>query len=255
MRNITVNAKGATAFVSTGNPILDLFTYSNKKIPTDFDEFAQMVNMIIEAKNFNSEMFVKLLRFHRLIEKGSGIKSFYYVCMMILKDEDPHMYSQVLKWSYEYPKDILRLARISSFFSDRASIENEFVNIHGDTSYHSSSLKSLSEKSKSKTKHLIVEQHRGNLSTIKIHSLYKLRISTELELFSHMLANAIKMIIMGKLFSKDLNIMFFKYLGYETSHFWFESEIIWKRVEQILQSDPVIKEIGQLRAKELEDKS
>lgn len=252
MKNVTTNAKGATAFVSTGNPILNLFTYSNKKVPTDLVGFTQLVKMIIEAKNYDSELFVKLLKFHRLIEKGSGIKSFYYVCMMVLKDEDPHVYSKILDWSYEYPKDILRLARISSMFSDAFSIENEFVEITGDIIYRNKRKSpGRSKKSIKKTKCLLSELNKGNLTTIKQHELYSLRISTELELFSQMLAQAIKMILLGKLYSKELNIMFFKYLGWETSHFWFESEIVWNRVESILQSDPIIEEIQKVKESEI----
>ena len=118
---MTLNAKGADAFVSTTNPVLDLFTYSSRKFYEKEEDFNKVVELIVQAKNFDSELFLKLLKFHRHINIGNGIKNIYYLCMLVLKEEDPAMYEQILTWSYEYPKDILTLARTSSSFSPKAS--------------------------------------------------------------------------------------------------------------------------------------
>ena len=249
---IVPNEKGATAFASTSNPILDLFTETRKKVPETLEEFTTLVRKIEAAKNHNSELFVRLLKFHRLIEKGNGMKGVYYICMMVLKEEDPVLYEQILDWSHEYPKDILRLARISSMFGENSSKPSNKANVCGD--YPSVSFKTpLKYKintgtpkginGKRLTKWLLTEKKNGNLNTIHLSSRqvpsHKVNISAEIELYSQLVAETIIKILDGKLFDDNVNLMLFKYLSHETGHFGIETKIIWQRVYDILYLHPV----------------
>jgi len=253
---IVPNEKGATAFASTSNPILDLFTETRKKVPETLEEFTTLVRKIEAAKNHNSEMFVRLLKFHRLIEKGNGMKGVYYICMMILKEEDPVLYEQILEWSHEYPKDILRLARISSMFGGNASKSSGKANVTGD--YPSVSFKTpLKYKTiagtpkgvngKRLTKWLLTEKQNGNVNTNssghRRDPTHKVEISAEIELYAQLVAKNIIKILDGKVFDDDVNLMLFKYLSHETGHFGVETKIIWQRVRDILYLEPVCKKL------------
>jgi len=236
-KNIIIqNDKGADAFVTTTNPILDLFTETRKKIPEDKDEFIKLVKKIELAKNSDPEMFIKLLKFHRLIEKGNGMKGIYYICMIILKEEDPDMYEYVLNWSRQYPKDILRLARLSSMFNPTESSKGERIqmDVKNPDTMPISCKRSNKINSWAKT-----EMKAGN---IKMNQQQQTVVSLgpETALYSHLLFDTIKFIILGKMFDPKANLMLFKYLGYETNHFAVESKIIWKYVEHLLQSDPEV---------------
>jgi hypothetical protein len=227
--NSILNSKGADAYKSTGNPILDLFTETGKKIPDNIKDFILLVRRIEAAKNHNPEMFIRLLKMHRLIEKGNGIKGIYYISMMILKEEDPEIYKKVLSWSYQYPKDILRLAKLSSMFGPSEFVgkgNTTKVTTHSRRSRHSAIRKTHSPKE--------ARDFRNKFFDTIISS-------SEIELYSQLLVDTMKKIITGKLYDSETNLMLFKYLSYETGHFALETKAIWKRVSEILESDPVIK--------------
>ena len=240
--NMILNTKGADAFISTTNPILDLFTETRKKVPETLEEFTALVRKIEAAKNFDSELFVKLLKFHRLIEKGNGLKGLYYISMIILKEEDPDIYKQVLTWSRQYPKDILRLARLSSIFGCLTDSSSSFsVSIPLSLKYLSPKGDKKSTLGKKMTKWALTEKKTGNVvSNSCTSSIATILISSEIELYSQLLVDVIKKILTGKLFDSDANLMLFKYLSYETGHFAVESKVIWSRVKEILESDPVV---------------
>jgi hypothetical protein len=239
-KNIIIeNDKGAEAFATTSNPILDLFTETRKCIPEDKDEFVKLVKKIELAKNSNPEMFIKLLKFHRLIEKGNGMKGIYYLCMIVLKEEDPDMYEYVLNWSRQYAKDILRLARLSSMFNPTESTSGETIqmdiknNLNPNTNSNKSKRQiKLSAWAKTETKAGNIKMNQQQQTVVSL--------SPEIALYSHLLFDTIKLIVLGKMFDPETNLMLFKYIGYETSHFAVESNIIWKYVEYLLQTDPEV---------------
>jgi len=215
---MTLNAKGADAFVSTTNPVLDLFTYSSRKFYEKEEDFNKVVELIVQAKNFDSELFLKLLKFHRHINIGNGIKNIYYLCMLVLKEEDPAMYEQILTWSYEYPKDILTLARTSSSFSPKASF-TEPVSIK---------CPQYSEP------HFNKGTKRGNMEAYlrKVNPLIsngELSLPFELKLYGDKVFDSF--IALLKDASSQCNPMLLKYLAYETSHFNVESHFIWDYLE------------------------
>ena len=242
-RNMTLNRKGADAFKSTNNPILDLFTETRKKIPETLDEFKILVHKIEAAKNYDSEMFIKLLKFHRLIEKGNGLKGVYYICMMILKDECPAIYDQVLTWSHQYPKDILQLARMSSMFGCNTFITGASVKIPMSLKYSTASGNAKGPLGKKMTKWALTEKTHKNVSSssTQVNPIQTVQISAEIELYAQLLANTIKQVITGKMYDDEVNLMLFKYLSYETGHFAVESKVIWIRLNAILTADPVVK--------------
>jgi hypothetical protein len=237
---MTTNAKGADAFISTTDPILDLFTETRKTVPETIDEFTILVRKIERAKNHDSESFIKLLKFHRLIEKGNGMKGVYYICMMVLKNEDNAMYERVMDWSYQYPKDILRLSRLSSMFGCEVSTSGSVVKIPMSLKY------TIKGKSKGKTakkliKWALTEKSSGHVVSSMTNPIQEIKLSHEIELYSQLLAQTIKKVLTGKIYDQDVNVMLFKYLSYETGHFSTESKIIWSRVSSILSDDPVVK--------------
>ena len=231
LKNLSIlNDKGADAFTSSNNPILDLFTLTSKVIPDELSQFTKLVKKVEIAKNSNPEMFVKLLKFHRLIEHGNGIKGLYYICMIILKEEDPMLYEYVLKWSNEYPKDILRLTRISSMFNPTESSTNESVKMNLKTSYNGAGENGIKMVTWVKS-----GLKSGNIRFDANHETV-VSLSPEIVLYGNLVFNNILNIIDGKLFDEDTNLMLFKYLGYESNHFSVETNIIWKYVEQLIKN-------------------
>jgi hypothetical protein len=244
MPSVVLNDKGAISFSSTTNPILDLFTETRKKIPTTIEEFTKLVRKIEAAKNHNSELFIKLLKFHRLINKGNGMKGIYYICMMILKEEDPEMYERILEWSYQYPKDILRLARLGSMFGGNAAKSSfkqdkygEYPTIVSKNSlYYTKNKNPKGKNGKKITKWLLTEKKNGNLTTIGLRSdpMQLIKISAEIELYAQLVAKTLLLILDGNLYSTDVNLFLFKYLSYENGHFAIETKNIWSRVNDII---------------------
>lgn len=121
--NLTVNNKGATAFKSTNNPVLDLFTYQNVNIPTEKDGFKQLFDMIESSFVSNPELTLKLMKYKRLIKKGEGMRMLTYIMMLLVKNQDKHMYQELLGWYRESNKDLLRLARMAKYFNSDDSEE------------------------------------------------------------------------------------------------------------------------------------
>ena len=117
--NIILNNNGCNAFLSTQNSCLDYFTLSSKVIPSTLESFKTIVNTIISAKSECLITFLKILKFHRLIENGNGIRWIYYLSMIILRMKDVSTYFKILKWSWEYPKDFHNLHRLQYYMGDK----------------------------------------------------------------------------------------------------------------------------------------
>ncbi len=220
---VTYNNKGADAFVSTTNPILDIFTYTQQNLDTDKENFKKLINLITNAKNFNSELFVKLLKFQRLIQKGNGIKHIYYLCLILIKQENPELYSKILEWSYEYPKDILFLNRVNSMFNS-----NTYFNTI-DTISH----QKQNHTGKNRKTNLINIFNKQMEYTGKLNN-NSMIISDEVKLYGSLVFSNFIKILSG---STNYNPMFIKYLSYEGGHWILETEIIWKYLDQLAIQD------------------
>ena len=113
---VITNKKGATAFSTTFNDVLDLYTNQLKSLPTDSDKFSDLINTIENSFINNPELTIKLLKYKRLIKKGDGLRMLPFVMMMMVKKQDYEVYKQMLSWFNESDKDLLRLARMSRMF-------------------------------------------------------------------------------------------------------------------------------------------
>ena len=72
MTFLITNNKGATAFNTTFNDVLDLYTYQSKEFPTDQDKFDNLINTIETSFVNEPTLTIKLLKYKRLIKKGEG---------------------------------------------------------------------------------------------------------------------------------------------------------------------------------------
>lgn len=112
MNNMSTNDKGAFAFSSTSNPILDLFTYQNKQVPTELNKFVDLIKMMEDCLENNFPLALKLLKYKRLIKKGEGMHMLSFIMMLLIRFNDPSLYEEILKWYAQCNKDILRLSKM-----------------------------------------------------------------------------------------------------------------------------------------------
>lgn len=218
------------------NFVLNFFMYKSKNPIQTIEDFTKLVREIEAIKNYNSELFIKILIYHR-ITKGNGLKSIYYISMMILREEDPIIYTKILELLKEYPKDILRLGRISNFTGQINSVNKINVNFTSSSAHKQTKLKMWDKKN-------------GD----NVFSFSKdIDISIEIKLYGDLIYKSIKEILTENYESKDINLILFKYLSYESGHFNLESMFIWKYVEQLLSMDKELKNILSKNLGEISD--
>lgn len=205
---------------SVSDPIFEFFNEEYKSINT-LEDFTNIVKKIETIKNYSSEIFIKLLIYHRIFK---GNKQLYYIGMMVLRKEDPLMYNKILNLNILkfYSKDLLRLCRIYNFIGQYNSDSKVKIDIH-DTLGH-------------KNVKLIMWNKMNSEVSTKVLSK-DINISIEAKLYGDMMYKTIKEILKGNYESNDINLVLFKYIAYETGHFNLESIFIWKYVEQLLQKD------------------
>lgn len=223
--NATLNAKGANAWNSTLNSLVDLFVSGTKKCPTELEEFEKIFQIVQNAYSEDPNQFVKILKFHRLIKKGNGIKWLYYLCMIVLKLNVPNeleKYEQVLDWSWEYPKDLLSLCRLSNMYGP-------FPNSSGisiEWKFDSESRKKNSLGSK------LYAWGRTNKQGQQVFLEY------ELVLYARQVYKLfVQLISPNPSEDSKPNPMFLKYMGYEGGHWALETKLIWVFVEQLISTD------------------
>ena len=198
--------------------ILEFFNEEYKSI-NSLEDFTLMVQKIEKIKNYSSEIFIKLLIYHRIVK---GNKQLFYIGMMVLREEDPEMYVKILKLNVLkfYSKDLLRLCRIYNFMGQYNSNSKISINIQ-DTTGH-------------KNIKLIMWDKKNCMDDLKIKDIY---LSIEAKLYGDALYRTIKEILNGNYESNDINLVLFKYISYESGHFNLESMFIWKYVGDLLQKD------------------
>ena len=224
--NLTLNRKGAIAFVSTKNSLLDLFTLVSKKLPETLEEFELVVQMISNCLNTDPELFVKVLKFHRLINNGNGIKWIYSLCMIVLKENDLVLYEQVLSWSWQYPKDILNLQRITNMWKPTASSGGESVITSLGSCISSNDLqrKWWTFRCQNITNGL-VHNHEDDMFIVQFQSEIVLYAKLILDVF-------VKLLTPGSI--EHINPMLFKYLAYKNCHWAVETDLIWSFAETLI---------------------
>ena len=210
--------------VNSDEIILDFFNEEYKAI-NSLEDFTTVVRKIEKIKNYSSEIFIKLLIYHRVFK---GNKQLYYIGMMVLREEDPEMYDKILRLNILkfYSKDLLRLCRIYNFMGQRNSDSKINIDIKETTGH--------------KNIKLIMWNKKNCMDDLKIKEIY---LSVEAKLYADALYKTIKQILNGNYESNDINLVLFKYISYESGHFNLESMFIWKYVEDLLQEDSEISNI------------
>lgn len=222
-KNYTLGEKGADSWKSTLEPLLDLFATSIKRCPESFEEFEKIFQIVSHSLKHNPQGFIQLLKFHRLIKNGNGIKWLYYLCLLVLKIENPVLYEQVLEWSWQYPKDLLTLHRFTNLYEPTKSSTNVQIDFCVSTQF--SNKGSLGLKTKAFQKH--------NLSNIISNQL---ELQFEIVLYTNYVFKTIKNLITPG-FTGDINPMFLKYMSWETGHWALESKLIWDYLEELVKND------------------
>jgi len=204
--------------------ILEFFNEEYKAI-NSLEDFTEVVRKIEKIKNYSSEIFIKLLIYHRVFK---GNKQLYYIGMMVLREEDPEMYIKILRLNILkfYSKDLLRLCRIYNFMGQKNSDSKINIDIKETTGH--------------KNMKLIMWNKKNCIDDLKIKDIY---LSVEAKLYGDSLYRTIKEILVGNYGSNDINLVLFKYISYESGHFNLESMFIWKYVEDLLQKDSDISNI------------
>ena len=90
--------------------ILEFYNEEYKSI-NSLEDFTSVVRKIEKIKNYSSEIFIKLLIYHRIVK---GNKQLFYIGMMVLREEDPNMYDKILSLNILkfYSKDLFKLFRV-----------------------------------------------------------------------------------------------------------------------------------------------
>jgi hypothetical protein len=199
--------------------ILEFFNEEYKAI-NSLEDFTTVVRKIEKIKNYSSEIFIKLLIYHRVFK---GNKQLFYIGMMVLREEDPEMYIKILNLNILkfYSKDLLRLCRIYNFMGQHNSDSKIKINIQETTGHRNVKL-------------IMWNKKNCINNDLKIKEIY---LSVEAKLYGDALYRTIKEILVGNYGSNDINLVLFKYISYESGHFNLESMFIWKYVEDLLQKD------------------
>jgi hypothetical protein len=217
--------------------IIELMTYNKKKPIEDYEEFKEIVKMVVDAKNEDAELFIKLLKFHRMIEKGNGIKNIYYIGMMVLRYENPEIYEEMLKWSYGYGKDILRLCRMNNMIRNKKKYTKSKIMMNKPKQYRSQ----INNKNKNNKRLVVYNREERKENKDGDIERYEYEMGIEEEIYARLIYENLKKMVKGE--EKDLNMMLFKYLSYESGHFGIETEIIYRRVEDLINSDKEMKKL------------
>jgi hypothetical protein len=218
--NQTINAKGADSWKSTLNPLVDLFATGIKKCPDIYEEFEKIFNIIQSALRDDPETFIKVLKFHRLIANGNGIKWIYYLCLLVVRMEDPCLYSQVLEWSWQYPKDFLNLHRITNMYEPIHSgykVNTTLPTKDFEKGSYASKLNAWTLQNK-------VERDENK------HLIYSVPIQDEIVKYGNKVYELF-IDLMTPEFNDNYNPMFLKYMSYESGHWEVETHLIWQYIE------------------------
>ena len=225
--NITYGINGAIAYQSTNNYLLDLFTYSSTKFPDNLEEFIKLVNIIYNAMSQDPITFLKLIKFHRLIKKGNAIKIIYYLSMVLLKYTSIKDYEHVLKWSYQYPKDLLVLQRLTNMLKPIANDLN-FVS--------SIPIEIITKKKNKGTRANKLQAYancniNSNLNSIKNINHIEIQVQTEIIIYADLILLMFKDMFQNIFQGNNVNPMLVKYLSYNDGHWTTETKLIWDVIE------------------------
>jgi hypothetical protein len=218
--NVVLNDKGANAWKSTLNPLVDLFATGIKRCPDTYEEFEKIFNIVQSALREDPQSFIKVLKFHRLIANGNGIKWIYYLCLLVIRMEDSGLYSQVLEWSWQYPKDFLNLHRITNMYEPLQSgyeVNTTLPSIDLVQGSYASKLNAWALQNK-------VERHKN------LNLIYSVPVQNEIVSYGNKVYELFNNLMTPE-FEDNYNPMFLKYLSYESGHWEVETHLIWQYIE------------------------
>jgi hypothetical protein len=222
--NYTLNTKGADAWVSTLNPLIDLFATGMKKCPDFLEEFENIFNIVSSALREDPECFIKVLKFHRLISNGNGIRWIYYLCMLIIKMENPDVYQKILDWSWQYPKDFMNLHRITNMYFPINS--SSFVQIQMPHKKHSKGSYA------SKLNAWVLQNEVKSYGATNVN----VRVQIEIVMYANIVSKLFTNLLTPD-FDSGYNPMFLKYMSYESGHWEVETHLIWECIENSLKDN------------------
>lgn len=231
-KNITPNTKGADAWKSTLNPLVDLFTTGIKRCPDSYEEFEKIFNIVQSALREEPQSFIKILKFHRLIANGNGIRWIYYLCLMVIRMENPSLYSLVLDWSWQYPKDFMNLHRITNIYEP----------VHSDKEVKTTlPPRDFEQGSYASKMHAWALQNKVVREFVPTH-IYSVPIQDELVLYGDKVYELF-VNLMTPEFDGEYNPMFLKYMSYETGHWEVETHLIWQYIESKVKSNTLFADL------------
>jgi len=231
-KNMTPNAKGADAWKSTLNPLVDLFATGIKRCPDSYEEFEKIFNIVQSALREEPQSFIKILKFHRLIANGNGIKWIYYLCLIVIRMENPSLYSQVLEWSWQYPKDFMNLHRITNMYEPVHSgkeVKTTLPDLWLEQGSYASKMHAWALQNK-------VERE------FDASHIYSVPIQDELVLYGNKVYELF-VNLMTPEFDSEYNPMFLKYMSYESGHWEVETHLIWQYIEYKVKSNTLFADL------------
>ena len=107
-KSLTLNEKGADAFTTTNNYLIDLFVRCSKNPFMTSEQFHELTTEMGNALKQDPVGFIKLIKFQRHILNGNGIKHYYYLGMKLMQRccISEELFEKLVDISYQYNKDL-----------------------------------------------------------------------------------------------------------------------------------------------------
>lgn len=231
INNSTINEKGVNDWISTINPLVNLFTSGIKQLPDSYLEFEKIFNIVIYSLEKEPEYFIKVLKFYHLIQNRNKIKWLYYLCALVLKFYNIELYEKILDLSWQYPKDYMNLHRLTNMFEP----------VHTDETVQIT----IPEKpfAPGSYAHKLNAWVRQNNVTPNVYGQKSnVHIQIELVHYGKHVFDLLKNLLNPE-FNGEYNPMFLKYMSYEKGHWEVETQLIWQYVEKLVDSDDDFKNL------------
>lgn len=106
-----MNRKGAPAFVTTGDPCLDIFTAQRREMGSK-EEFVSLIRSMEEAWRTNPKLFLRLMKYKRNTDKGQGHKLLHLMMASVLSRGTHESVFDILAWTKDCHKDLMQMARL-----------------------------------------------------------------------------------------------------------------------------------------------
>ena len=119
MKSMNINI----IYLDSINFIIDFLRINESDLLNDCKQFSILINNLVFLLKKDLLYFIKLIYFYRSIKYGIGLKYIYYIGMLILKKMNIDIYKYILYKTYQYPKDILKLHKLSNIIYQNFNCE------------------------------------------------------------------------------------------------------------------------------------